>query len=86
MTTRRVGIVGFGRLGRCTLTLPQCCQLHMCIACLSAGQYLYEEIRQRSGYEVAFVWNRSEEKMRGVVDDDLILHDLNDCADRCVNS
>ena len=48
------------------------------------GQYLYEEVKKRSDYEVAFVWNRTEEKMRGVVADDLILHDLADCASRYI--
>ena len=53
--------------------------LHVC-----AGQYLYEEIRKRDGYEVAFVWNRSEEKMRGQVDEELILPKLANCASRSV--
>lgn len=35
-----------------------------------------------SRYEVVFVWNRSEDKMRGVVPEELILRDLADCASR----
>lgn len=48
----------------------------------STGQYLYEEVRKMSKYEVVFVWNRSEDKMRGVVPEELILRDLADCASR----
>lgn len=33
-------------------------------------------------FKVAFVWNRSTDKMRGVVPGDLILHDLAHCASR----
>ena len=31
---------------------------------------------------MAFVWNRSIEKMRGMVPEELILHDLSHCASR----
>lgn len=37
---------------------------------------MYEEISQLSDHEVAFVWNRSPDKLRGRVPDSLILHDL----------
>lgn len=53
---------------------------------IAAGQYLYEEVSKKSEYQVVFVWNRSEEKMRGVVPDELILHDLADCASRYVHT
>lgn len=33
-------------------------------------------------FKVVFVWNRTVEKMRGVVPEDLILHDLAHCASR----
>ena len=35
-----------------------------------------------SGYEVVFVWNRSEDKMKDIVPQELILQDLTDCAAR----
>lgn len=80
MTCRRVGIVGFGRLGEPihlrALRVCNCCWL---------GKFLYDEISQKSDYEVAFVWNRTEEKMRGVVGEELILQDLADCASRHVH-
>lgn len=50
--------------------------------CVSAGQYLYEEIDKRNDYEVVFVWNRTDDKMKGVVKEELILQDLADCASR----
>lgn len=50
----------------------------------SIGQYLYEETMKSDTKEVAFVWNRTEDKMKGVVEDALILHDLADCASRYV--
>lgn len=49
-----------------------------------SGQYLYEEIGKRSDYQVVFVWNRSVDKMKGVVPEKLVLRDLADCASRCV--
>ena len=54
--------------------------------CACAGQYLYEEINKRKDYEVAFVWNRTDDKMKGVVKEELILQDLADCASRCVGT
>ncbi|CAI8015318.1 Putative L-aspartate dehydrogenase [Geodia barretti] len=53
---RRVGIVGFGRLGR----------------------YLYNALGTdlAGDHEVAFVWNRSEDKMLDAVPQHLVLRDL----------
>jgi hypothetical protein len=47
-----------------------------------AGQYLYEEVAKLPEYEVAFVWNRTDDKMKGVVPDHLILQDLSDVSSR----
>jgi len=55
--------------------LPGCCFL-------SAGQYLYEEVCSCPELEVAFVWNRSAEKMRGTVAEELILSNLSDAGSR----
>ena len=49
----------------------------------TAGQYLYEEVCSSCPeLEVAFVWNRSAEKMRGAVPDELVLTNLSDVASR----
>ena len=48
----------------------------------SPGQFLYEEVGKLNEYEVVFVWNRNEDKMRGVVPEELILRDLHKCASR----
>lgn len=48
----------------------------------TAGQYLYEEISKHPESEVAFVWNRTPEKMGGIVPEELILTNLSDCASR----
>lgn len=55
-----------------------------CMQVSPLGQYLYEEVKRRDGYQVVFVWNRSVDKMRGVVQEKLILRDLADCASRYV--
>ena len=47
-----------------------------------AGQYLYEEVTKLPDYEVAFVWNRTDDRMKGVVPDHLILQDLGDFSSR----
>ncbi len=75
-----MGIVGFGRIGGY--------RSHSFFAFINhgqrnnVGQYLYDEIRKMSDYEVAFVWNRSLDKMEGVVEEKLILPDLDDFASR----
>ena len=46
------------------------------------GQYLYEEVDKLPDYEVAFVWNRTDDKMKEVVPDHLILQDLNQFSSR----
>ncbi len=40
------------------------------------GQYLYEELRKMADFEVVFVWNRTTDKMRSVVSEEVILEDL----------
>lgn len=74
---RRVGIVGFGRLGSSQI-------LHHQLFIPLLGQFLFEEVKKRNNFEVAFVWNRTAEKMRGVVEDELVLQDLADCASKYV--
>uniref|UniRef100_A0A1X7VAK4 Aspartate dehydrogenase domain-containing protein n=1 Tax=Amphimedon queenslandica TaxID=400682 RepID=A0A1X7VAK4_AMPQE len=49
----------------------------------SLGQYLYHALQDsKDEYEIAFVWNRSAEKMRGIVPPELILNDLKSCHSR----
>ena len=43
---------------------------------------MYEEVTKLPDYEVAFVWNRTDDKMKGVVPDQLILQDLSDFSSR----
>ena len=43
---------------------------------------MYEEVTKLPDYEVAFVWNRTDDKMKGVVPDHLILQDLGDFSSR----
>ena len=43
---------------------------------------MYEEVTKLPDYEVAFVWNRTDDKMKGVVADHLILQDLGDFSSR----
>ena len=40
------------------------------------GNYLFEKLKNSDAYEVCFVWNRTANKMDGVVPVDLILDDL----------
>jgi len=40
------------------------------------GQYLVSEINKREDVELAFVWNRTQETMRGKVPENFILEDL----------
>ena len=49
---------------------------------ICAGQYLYVEVGKLPDYEVAFVWNRTDDKMKEVVPDQLILQDLGDFSTR----
>ena len=72
----RIGIVGFGRLGMLLLLSVYAHNLQL------VGQFLYEELSQHSDYEVVFVWNRSVEKLRGLVPESLILHELSECSSR----
>ena len=46
---------------------------------------MYEEVTKLPDYEVAFVWNRTDDKMKGVVPDHLILQDLGDFSSRYHN-
>ena len=77
-TVRRVGIVGFGSLGALSLIKG----LRILFIRLLTGRFLYDELSQRLDYEVVFVWNRSVDKMRGVVPDHLILENLAECSER----
>ena len=47
------------------------------------GQFFFESINsgKHEGLEVAFVWNRSVEKLRGVVPDVMILEELENVGD-----
>lgn len=49
------------------------------------GQYIYEEIEKTADLKVAFVWNRSTEKLKEVPKD-LILENLSDFKSRYVFS
>uniref|UniRef100_S4RYR3 Aspartate dehydrogenase domain-containing protein n=1 Tax=Petromyzon marinus TaxID=7757 RepID=S4RYR3_PETMA len=65
---RRVGIVGYGHL-----VYP------------STGEYLVRELQREGGahgLELAFVWNRSAERMQGNVEPDQQLRDLERFAER----
>lgn len=80
---RRVGIVGFGRLGthihaQVDLIRLRAVGFHFFLS----GRYLYDVlVSDYSGsYEVAFVWNRSPDKMEGVVPQQLVLLDLSNAA------
>ena len=44
--------------------------------CMYTGNYLFEKLKDSDAYEVCFVWNRTANKMDGVVPVDLILDDL----------
>ena len=84
---RRVGIVGFGRLGifiTHTRAWNQCLVCHEVeqIYLALTGRYLYEVLvtEYSDDYEVVFVWNRSPDKMQGVVPQHLVLLDLSDAA------
>lgn len=59
MSTRRIGIVGFGHI----------------------GQYIYNALKDSKEFEVCFVWNRSEDKLKGLPQD-IILKDLEDFSKR----
>ena len=48
----------------------------------TTGQYLYNEIFERDGFEVAFVWNRTVETLKGKVPEEYILTDLASFAER----
>lgn len=43
---------------------------------------MYNEITQSQNFQVAFVWNRTLDKMKGIVPDDVILEKLDDFATR----
>lgn len=53
-TPRRVGIIGYGKL----------------------GQFLVNQIHADPLLELAFVWNRSQHTLNGEIDEQLILHNL----------
>lgn len=46
------------------------------------GQFLVEQIQQADDLQLAFVWNRSLEPLRGKVNDEFILDDLSQFATR----
>lgn len=48
------------------------------------GEYLWERIQSSANFEVAFVWNRSTDRMRGKVPDEQVLVNLEDFAERHV--
>eukprot|EP00112_Aurelia_sp_Birch-Aquarium-sp1_P024191 Seg752.13 transcript_id=Seg752.13/GoldUCD/mRNA.D3Y31 product="putative L-aspartate dehydrogenase" protein_id=Seg752.13/GoldUCD/D3Y31 len=49
------------------------------------GQYLVKEILNYPQFELAFVWNRTAEKLKGQVPDDAILLDLEKIEERSPN-
>ena len=49
-----------------------------------AGQFLYEEVCKLPDHEVAFVWNRTADIMKGEVPEHLILQDLSQFASRFI--
>ena len=70
---RRIGIVGFGRLGK---SLP----IAFILSCiLIQGKFLFEEVKCHPDIEVAFVWNRTLDTVKGSVPDEYLLYDLEDC-------
>ena len=56
---------------------------YICIS-ITAGEFLYKEVIESQNLQVAFVWNRSLDKVKGIVPDDLILVNLDDFATRYV--
>ena len=52
----------------------------------TTGKYLANAVKESDELELSFVWNRSAEKIRGELDDALILENLDDFAERFVVS
>lgn len=42
------------------------------------GQFLAEELPKLDDFELAFVWNRTTEKLKGVIPDEKIIEKLED--------
>lgn len=49
-----------------------------------SGQYLVDAILKSARLELAFVWNRTCDVLRGKVDEELILEDLSKFSERLV--
>lgn len=48
------------------------------------GQYLYEAVKAHDEYEIAFVWNRTIENLKGKIPANFVLEDLGKFASRSV--
>lgn len=55
----------------------------MVVCLVPIGSYLFEKLKNSDKYEVCFVWNRTLDKMRGAIPEDLILEDLAQAHTRC---
>lgn len=51
---------------------------------ITIGEYLWERIQSSAEFEVAFVWNRSTERMHGKVPPEQVLVNLEDFTARHV--
>jgi predicted dinucleotide-utilizing enzyme len=49
---------------------------------LYIGQYLADAVQKHEALELAFVWNRSKDVLKGL-DPNVVLDDLSQCATRC---
>ena len=64
------------------LVLFLCC-LSYCLFAF-VGQFLYNAVAESDDLEIAFVWNRSVETLKGKVPEEIILRDLAEFAERWV--
>ena len=49
---------------------------------LVTGKFLYDELNKRQDYEIVFVWNRTLDRIKDIVPDELILENLAECNKR----
>ena len=68
----------------CTCTYVDTC-VYVYI-CTYVGNYLFDKLKESKAYEVCFVWNRTANKMDGVVPVDLILDNLRQVHTRYVRN
>ena len=69
----------------CLLILPSCIDRRAhTVCCMTLGEYLWERIQSSAEFEVAFVWNRSTDRLQGKVPEEHVLVNLDDFAERHV--